>query len=323
MTSPAVSSSGDRNDPLDYETLDDYVAGAASPLSLQTLVRRWNAARPGERVEAHGDWTPGAQQRMHATTLNNCGVQRVLAGIQLLGGGLELIVAGGALLAPEPTGVTKVVGTVVLLHGMDTVQASVRSILSCDRTATLIHSGARAIAEYAGASPVTAETIGIVTDVGVGVGGSFAVGTLSRIAPRASRPVHLTTPDAAASIRVSQTLGLPRVTTYAGPPSLANARGWSILARTGVMPGQASEVILLPSRASTSFLVVHPVGPFSVWQRFYGTVYSAGTGMFNLSTGTFTRTGVATNQLFLYGFDATVMATVRGSAAATDAFRTR
>lgn len=206
----------------------------------------------------------------------------------------------------------------MLLHGMDTVHASLRSILSCDRTATLTHAGARAIAEYAGVHPATAETIGIVTDVGIGVGGSFAVGTLSRIAPRASRLVHLTTPDAAASIRASQTLGLPRVTTYAGPPSLANARGWSIIGRTGLLPGRATEVILLPSRANSSFLMVHPLGPISIWQRANRTVFSAGTGMFNLSTGAFTRTGAATNQLFIYSVDTGIVAAVRGSAGAVD-----
>src|SRR5690606_29636179 len=91
-----------------------------------------------------------------------------------------------------------------------------------------------------------------------------------------------------------------RSTIYAGPASLAQARGWSILMRTGLLPGQATDVILMPSRATNSFLVVHPLGPFSIWQRLNGTVFSAGAGMFNLTTGTFTRTGPAVNQIFLY-----------------------
>ena len=66
---------------------------------------------------------------------------------------------------------------------------------------------------------------GVVTDVGVGVGGSFAVGALTRVAPgAASRLVHLTSVDSAAAIRASETLGLGRSTIYAGPESLASAR---------------------------------------------------------------------------------------------------
>jgi hypothetical protein len=55
-----------------------------------------------------------------------------------------------------------------------------------------------------------------------------------------------------------------------------------------------------------------------MWQRFNGTVFSAGSGMFNLSTGAFTHTGVATNQLVLYGIDTAIVATIRGSASALD-----
>jgi len=41
----------------------------------------------------------------------------------------------------------------------------------------------------------------------------------------------------------------------------------------------------------------HSMGIFSGWQRLSGTVFSEGAGFFNLATGTFTRTGAATNQL--------------------------
>jgi hypothetical protein len=125
--------------------------------------------------------------------------------------------------------------------------------------------------------------------------------------------VHLTAPDSAAAIRASETLGLGRTTIYAGPESLSRARGWSILARTGLMPNQATEVLLLPSRANASFLLVQPIGPFSAWQRLSGTVFSAGVGTFNLATGTFTRSGAAVNQLGIYGTDAAIMAAVRGA----------
>jgi len=53
------------------------------------------------------------------------------------------------------------------------------------------------------------------------------------------------------------------------------------------------------------------VGPFTGWQRAFGTVYSAGAGSINLTTGAFTRTGVAWNQVVWYGTDAAINATLR------------
>lgn len=309
---------GNPDNPHNYVSIDAYRAGASSWVPSSVIVQRWNAAHPEAQVTLHGgSVAPSAAS--NANALASCGATRVFAGLQLLGGGFELIVAGGALLAPEPTGATKVLGAIVLLHGVDSLQAAARTIVSCDRTATLTQQGATSLASSAGASPAVAETIGVVTDVGLGVGGSFAVGTLTRVAPgAATRLVHLTRPDSAAAIRASETLGLGRSTIYAGPESLAAARGWSILARTGLRPSQATEVILLPSAANSSFVMVQPMGLFSAWQRVNGTVFSAGTGMFNLSTGTFTRTGVAVNQLVIYSTDAAAMATVRAAPGALD-----
>jgi len=310
-----VASTSDRDDPLNYASIDDYVAGASSPLTLDTLADRWNAAHPQACVLPQGlssqpSPSMSAAPNLTPITPNDCGVTRIFAAVQLIGGGFELIVGGGALLAPEPT-VTKVVGVIVLTHGVDTVQSSIRTILTCDRTATFTQLGASSVARDFGASPTTAETIGIVTDVGFGVGGTFAVGALSRVAPGAAQLVHLTNADAAAAIRGSKMLGLGRSTIYAGPESLAKATGWSVLARTGRPASEMMEAILLPSEASESFIVVSPLGPFSGWQRLSGAVFSAGAGTFNLTTGVFTRTGVAANQLFVYGIDSAIMASMR------------
>jgi hypothetical protein len=309
-----TASTADRDDPLNYVSFDDFAAGAAAPWSTEALVEKWNRAHPGNPVLAQG--TSVEPNISPITPVDSCTSTRVFAAVQLIGGGIELIVGGGALLAPEPTGATKVVGVVVLVHGVDTVQASVRTILTCDRTATFTQQGASGAAEQLGAGPATAETIGIVTDIGVGITGSFAVGTLTRVAPGASRLVHLTTAERAAQIRASQTLGLGRSTVYAGPESLAQARGWRIVSRTGLMPSQATEAILLPGGANASFLVVRPIGPLTAWQRINGTVFSAGAGSFNLSTGAFTRSGAATNQLVLYGIDSAIAASLRVPAAA-------
>lgn len=304
-----LASTQDRNDPLNYVSFDDYVAGASTPWSLQTLTDRWNNVHPEDPVLPQG---LSAAPNATPISPDTCGITRVFAAVQLIGGGIEVIVGGGALFAPEPT-VTKVVGAVVLTHGIDTLQASVRTIVSCDRTATFTQLGASSVAQDFGASPQTAQTIGVVTDIGVGVGGTFAVGALSRVGPGTAQLVHLTNAERAAAIRASQTLGLGRSTVYAGPESLAQARGWSILARTGINPSQATEAILLPSEAGESFLVVSPMGPFSAWQRINGTVFSAGAGGFNLATGVFTRSGPAVNQIAIYTIDTAIMASVRAA----------
>jgi hypothetical protein len=314
-SSPSNASTLDNNDPSNYASFGDFVTGSTENSTMRSLSQRWNAAHPDQQVRPNIEFVASPPPPTAPTLPQDCGVTRALAAIQLVGGGLEVIVAGGALLAPEPTGATKVIGTVVMLHGVDTLQASVRTLLSCDRTATVTQVGATSVARFAGASPQAAQTIGIVTDVGIGVGGSFAVGTLSRVAPGAAQLVHLTSADSAAAIRVSQSLGLGRSTIYAGPRSLAGASGWSIVTRTGLTPSRATEVILLPSRANRAFLLVNPIGPFSAWQRLNGTVFSAGAGTFNLATGAFTRSGNAVNQLFLYGFDSMIMATARSAAA--------
>jgi hypothetical protein len=311
-------SSGDRDDPANYVSFDDYLASSSGPWSLQTMAGRWNTAHPRDSIRAYGD-LPVPPVSPNTGAMVDCTVTRVFAALQLIGGGLEVFVAGGALLAPEPTGVTKVVGVVVLLHGVDTLQASVRTLLTCDRTATATQVGASAVAQFAGARPQVAQTIGVVTDVGIGVGGSFAVGALARTAAGAGQLVHLTSADNAAAIRASQSLGLGRSTIYAGPEGLTSAKGWSIIARTGLKPSQATEAILLPSSANQSFLMVQPIGPFSAWQRVSGTVFSAGAGTLNLSTGAFVRTGVAMNQLVIYGTDMAVMTAVRSAPAMFDA----
>jgi hypothetical protein len=53
-------------------------------------------------------------------------------------------------------------------------------------------------------------------------------------------------------------------------------------------------------------------------QRLNGTVFSAGTGMFNLSTGVFTRTGAAMHQIGIYAVDSAIMATVKATPGAVD-----
>lgn len=311
-----VVNSEDPADPLNYVTFDGFAQGAPRVYTTDALVRMWNRAHPQNPVRQIGSEV-APQPRSEPAALRRSAysptVTRVFAAVQLVGGGVELILGGGALLAPEPTGATKVLGTVVLVHGMDTVSSAIATIITGDRMATFTEQGATAIAEEAGASPVTAERIGVVTDVVVGVGGTFGIGALTRAPSASGQLVHLTSRTGAEGIATSGTLGLGRSTVYAGPQSLANSRGWWIAARTGLQPAQASEVILVPAAANRAFAMVRPIGPITTWQRLNGTVFSAGAGSFNMATGVFTRTGPASNQLLIYGLDAGIMATMRAA----------
>jgi len=56
--------------------------------------------------------------------------------------------------------------------------------------------------------------------VGIGVGGTFAVGALARIGASGGQLVHLTNADSAAAIRGSQSFGLPAVR---GSPGIVDA----------------------------------------------------------------------------------------------------
>jgi len=86
---------------------------------------------------------------------------------KLAGGALELIGAGGLLLAPEPTALTKVAGVALGTHGADTASSGLRQIISGRDTSTLTSDAAKSLSETLGADPKTAEMIGIGADMAI------------------------------------------------------------------------------------------------------------------------------------------------------------
>jgi hypothetical protein len=105
---------------------------------------------------------------------------RVMGGVKAAGGAAETIVGGAAILAPEPTMVTKVVGTAAVAHGADTFQAGVHQMFSGEQQRTLTSQGIEKVATAAGASNPVA--IGEWTDAGLGMGLSLGSGFLSNTA---------------------------------------------------------------------------------------------------------------------------------------------
>ncbi|SLK00925.1 SpvB/TcaC N-terminal domain-containing protein [Arthrobacter sp. P2b] len=110
-------------------------------------------------------------------------IPRVAGTVQAIGGVLELVGAGALLATPEPTMATKAGGAVLGAHGLDTLQAGARTLYTGEVTHTVTHDTAAAVAASAGASPQTANWVGVGADVLMSVGPA-TVGALGRAGPR-------------------------------------------------------------------------------------------------------------------------------------------
>jgi hypothetical protein len=91
---------------------------------------------------------------------------RVQGGLKVVGGGVEVVGGAIGILAPEPA--STAAGVVVAAHGVDTVQAGIRQLWTGEEVNSFTQDGITQAAVVAGASPETAETIGMVGDAVVG-----------------------------------------------------------------------------------------------------------------------------------------------------------
>ena len=107
-------------------------------------------------------WVPPPVLRADPESQN-----RGMAVLQIIGGGLEM--AGGALLllAPEPTMLTKVGGSVLTVHGLDVAQAAIRQLFSGKAVEDYTQMGASWAVRQMGASDDTAQRVGVILDVAV------------------------------------------------------------------------------------------------------------------------------------------------------------
>ena len=81
-----------------------------------------------------------------------------------VGGALELVGAGALLLAPEPTTLTKVAGTALGAHGIDTATTGIRQVISGKPETTLT---AKSAATALGVDEKNAALIGLSVDIGI------------------------------------------------------------------------------------------------------------------------------------------------------------
>lgn len=126
---------------------------------------------------------------------------RLWGGLRVAGGVLELLGAGVLCLTPEPTMVSKVGCVVFGAHGADTTVAGARQVWTGRDTESLTHEGTAALARALGATPGTAETIGLAVDIGVPLGTSVFLGGARLAAVRLGR-IHLIEHEALAGSKL-------------------------------------------------------------------------------------------------------------------------
>ena len=260
------------------------------------------------------------------------GWDRFWGGVKMVGGALETF-AGGSLVAAgvatSEIGVGVLIGAAglaVTAHGADVTQSGARTMWNGEQVDT-VTSGA--LQEHAGLTRGQANLADAGLSIVFTLGGSavasgpragaaaadavvagdeavqVARGSTEATAALASRGptlVHLTTAEGAESIIASQTLGRGG-TIYVGQAGLAAASDTGALLRTGLTASQTPNAILIPEAAAGAFQAPRVLGIGTAWQRISGTLVSNGAGEVNLVTGVFTRTGPATNQIFIQGFD--------------------
>jgi hypothetical protein len=245
---------------------------------------------------------------------------RVWGGVKALGGVLETaagaVVVGAGIVSSElGIGVPLIaVGGFIMAHGSDTVASGVMTAIEGEQVDSYTSQGLQAM----GMSRASAN----LADAGIGVAGSLGasaytkapvIANTMRGGAEANAYVHLTTAEAKTAIEATATLGKGTGTVYAGPASLANQGSILRTVRTGLTPGTSGAVVAVPNAAGQFLRVPMPIGPITGWQRLFGTVYTAGAGSINLSTGLFTRTGIGWNQVKLLTIDGAIMWSLRGA----------
>jgi hypothetical protein len=98
----------------------------------------------------------------------NEGLNRFFGGLRMLGGLAQMVAGSIALLAPEPTMLTKVVGTVAVVHGADDFMTGFRQLLTGNQERSVTEGIVTGVACLAGASDSTARYLGQITDMLLG-----------------------------------------------------------------------------------------------------------------------------------------------------------
>ncbi|MBS0265750.1 MAG: hypothetical protein JSS02_27715, partial [Planctomycetes bacterium] len=172
----------------------------------------------------------------------------ILAAGQVIGGVIESIEGGVLLAAPEPTGATKVVGVLMIAHGIDNVTAGVVTLATGQACRTVTSKSISATAELFGADADTAVIVGEIGDVAVGIGlASFS----SAIRPRVVAPGMATAAEATMDLGRAERTAIGSAAEQVGSPSSApRFRGDPFAFGTGPRDARVTALLDEASRAS-------------------------------------------------------------------------
>jgi len=112
---------------------------------------------------------------------------RLMGGLGLVMGTLELAGATALCMAPEPTGLTKAACIIVGAHSMDSINTAANQVLSGKNVRSATYRAAIEMAKKFGADEDTAWKIGLTVDVGVPITFSLGLGAARIAAVRVGR----------------------------------------------------------------------------------------------------------------------------------------
>lgn len=112
---------------------------------------------------------------------------RLMGGLGLAGGVVELLGAGVMCYAPDPTMLTKVGCVVVGTHSLDSIKAASNQIITGRPTTTDTYQSAVSLAQTLGADADTAYNVGLTVDIAVPLVFAGALGATRVASVRAGR----------------------------------------------------------------------------------------------------------------------------------------
>ncbi len=118
-----------------------------------------------------------------AETLSN----RLIGGLGVILGAVEMAGAAALCIAPEPTGLTKAGCVVVGAHSLDSVHSAAEQVISGRDTRSATYQLAVSAARELGADQETALNIGMAVDIAVPLGFAAAIGAVRVAAVKAGR----------------------------------------------------------------------------------------------------------------------------------------
>jgi hypothetical protein len=133
-------------------------------------------------------------------------VTRLWGGGQLFFSALQLVGGAAMLLAPDPTLLTKVGGTVLVVHSVDSGGAALHQIWTGQQTEDLTQRAGESVARHMGASPKAAYWWGVGLDVAVPTGVAIGLAAERILAVRGGR-ISLALEEAAGGHTIEKHVG--------------------------------------------------------------------------------------------------------------------